>query len=275
MYGGRSYTALAAQPYLDVVGLVAADVIVVDRNGIGVKHGTVFTGTETVSVKTYEWYGVKQETGTTSNYLMTLTNSIVGGNRVIVFRVGPTPVVGTVFAVYYGSIIAQYVVQSGDTAQDVRDGLKSAIDGQSWTTTVTTTNIGTNRLQVDITGTDVDMAVQFGSQKYKKGYYTTIAGINYILVEAESPTTWPSLPALGVSYAYSLLVPITGTVEDYLSQPLTVYNYTESTTGTTDITAIPSVTGVTFNECVVDQNQQRVWFWENLAVGEKIKIFQK
>lgn len=275
MYGGRSYTALAAQPYLDVVGLVASDVIVVDRNGIGVKHGTVFTGTETVSVKTYEWYGVKQETGTTSNYLMTLTNSIVGGNRVIVFRVGPTPVVGTVFAVYYGSIIAQYVVQSGDTAQDVRDGLKSAIDGQSWTTTVTTTNIGTNRLQVDITGTDVDMTVQFGSQKYKKGYYTTIAGINYILVEAESTTAFPTLPALGVSYAYSLLVPITGTVEDYLSQPLTVYNYTESTTGTTDITAIPSVTGVTFNECVVDQNQQRVWFWENLAVGEKIKIFQK
>ncbi len=275
MYGGRSYTALAAQPYLDVVGLVAADVIVVDRNGIGVKHGTVFTGTETVSVKTYEWYGVKQETGTTSNYLMTLTNSIVGGNRVIVFRVGPTPVVGTVFAVYYGSIIAQYVVQSGDTTEDVRDGLKSAIDGQSWTTTVTTTNIGTNRLQVEITGTDVDMTVQFGSQKYKKGYYTTIAGINYILVEAGSATTWPTLPALGVSYAYSLLVPITGTVEDYLSQPLTVYNYTESTTGTTDITAIPSVTGVTFNECVVDQNQQRVWFWENLAVGEKIKIFQK
>ena len=275
MYGGRSYTALAAQPYIDVVGLVASDVIVVDRNGIGVKHATVFSGTENVSVKTYEWYGVKQETGTTSNYLMTLTNSIVGGNRVIVFRVGPTPVVGTVFAVYYGSIIAQYVVQSGDTTQDVRDGLKSAIDGQSWTTTVTTTNIGTNRLQVDITGTDVDMAVQFGSQKYKKGYYTTIAGINYILVEAESTTAFPTLPALGVSYAYSLLVPITGTVEEYLSQPLTVYNYTESTTGTTDITAIPSVTGVTFNECVVDQNQQRVWFWENLAVGEKIKIFQK
>lgn len=275
MYGGRSYTSLAVQPYIDVVGLVSTDVIVVDRNGIGVKHGTVFTGTETVDVKTYEWYGVKQETGSTTNYLMTLTNSIVSGNRVIVFRVGPTPVVGTVFAVYFGSIIAQYVVQSGDTAEDVRDGLKAAIDGESWTTTVTTTNIGTNRLQVDITGTDVDMTVQFGSQKYKKGYYVTIAGINYILVEQESTSTWPTLPALGVSYAYSLLTAISGSVEDYLSQPLTVYSYSESVTGSTDITAIPSVTGVTFNECVVDQNQQRVWFWENLAIGEKIKVFQK
>lgn len=275
MYGARTYTALAVQPYLDVVGLVANNVIIVDRNGIGVKHATTFTGTETVDVNTYEWYGVKQETGSTTNYLMTLTNSIVGGNRVIVYRVGPTPVDGTVFAVYYGSIIAQYVVQSGDTTEDVRDGLKAAIDGQSWTTTVTTTNIGTNRLQVDITGTDVDLTVQFGSQKYKKGYYVTIAGINYIIEEAESTTTWPTLPALGVSYAYSLLVPITGTVEDYLSQPLTVYNYTESVTGSTDITAIPAVTGVTFNECVVDQNQQRVWFYENLNIGEKIKIFQK
>lgn len=275
MYGGKTYTVVTQQPYIDVLGVIATDVVVVDRNGIGVNHTTFFTGTVNVSVKTYEWYGVVQSTVGVGNFLLTLSNSIVGSNRVIIYQVGASPVAGTVYSVYYGNIIASYVAQSGDTTQDVRNGLKAAIDGESWGTTVTTTNISTNRLQVDITGTTINFTVQVGTQKYKKGYYTTIAGINYILVQAESTSTWPTLPALGVSYAYSLLVPISGTVEQYLNQPNTVYTYSESTTGTTDITAYPQVGSVPANKCVVDQNQQRVWFDANLNVGEVIKIFQK
>ena len=275
MYGARTYTVVAEQPYIDVVGVVSNDVVIVDRNGIGLQHTTFFTGTLNVSVKTYEWYGVVQSTVGVGNFLLTLSNSIVGGDRVILYQVGASPVAGTVYSVYYGSIIASYVAQTGDTTQDVRNGLKAAIDGESWGTTVTTTNISTNRLQVDITGSTVNFSVQVGTQKYKKGYYTTIAGINYILTEAESTSAYPVLPALGVSYAYSLLVPITGTVEQYLNQPNTVYTYSESTTGTTDITAIPQVGSVPSNKCVVDQNQQRVWFDTNLNIGEIIKVFQK
>lgn len=275
MYGARTYTVVAEQPYIDVVGVVSNDVVIVDRNGIGLQHTTFFTGTLNVSVKTYEWYGVVQSTVGVGNFLLTLSNSIVGSDRVILYQVGASPVAGTVYSVYYGSIIASYVAQTGDTTQDVRDGLKAAIDGESWGTTVTTTNISTNRLQVDITGTTVNFSVQVGTQKYKKGYYTTIAGINYILVEAESTSAYPVLPALGVSYAYSLLVPISGTVEQYLNQPNTVYTYSESTTGTTDITAIPQVGSVPSNKCVVDENQQRVWFDANLNIGEIIKVFQK
>ena len=275
MYGARTYTVVTEQPYIDVVGVVSNDVVIVDRNGIGLQHTTFFTGTLNVSVKTYEWYGVVQSTVGVGNFLLTLSNSIVGGDRVILYQVGASPVAGTVYSVYYGSIIASYVAQTGDTTQDVRNGLKAAIDGESWGTTVTTTNISTNRLQVDITGSTVNFSVQVGTQKYKKGYYTTIAGINYILTEAESTSAYPVLPALGVSYAYSLLVPITGTVEQYLNQPNTVYTYSESTTGTTDITAIPQVGSVPSNKCVVDQNQQRVWFDTNLNIGEIIKVFQK
>lgn len=275
MYGSRTYTVVAQQPYIDVVGIISNNVVIVDRNGIGLKHTTFFTGTQNVSVKTYEWYGVVQSTVGVGNFLLTLSNSIVGSDRVILYQVGASPQAGTVYSVYYGSIIASYVAQSGDTTQDVRDGLQAAIDNESWGTTVTTTAISTNRIQVDITGTVVNFTVQVGTQKYKKGYYTTIAGINYILVEAESTSTWPTLPALGVSYAYSLLIPISGTVEAYLSQPLTVYTYSESTTGTTDITAFPQVGSVPAGQCVVDQNQQRVWFDGNLNFGEIIKIFQK
>lgn len=274
MYGSRSYTVVSVQPYIDVLGIVADNVVVVDRNGIGLKHTTFFTGTQNVSVKTYEWYGVIQSTVGVGNFLLTLSNSIVGSDRVILYQVGASPVAGTVYSVYYGSIIASYVAQSGDTTQDVRNGLKAAIDAESWGTTVTTTSISTNRLQVDITGTSVNFSVQVGTQKYKKGYYTTIAGINYILVEAEATNAYPTLPALGVSYAYSLLVPISGTVEAYLSQPLTVYTYSESTTGNTDITAYPQVGSVPVGQCVVDENQQRVWFDGDLNYGEIIKIFQ-
>lgn len=275
MYKAIQYPVLNVQPYVEVAGITADNVIAVDRNGIGVEHLTYFSGTQTVSVKTYLWYGVIQSTVNTNNTIITLTNSIVGSDRIIVYRIGTTPVAGTVYSVYYGNIIAKYAVQTGDTTQMVRDGLKAAIDGESWGTTVTTTSIGTNRIQVDITGTTVNFQTQIGTQKYKKGYYTTIAGINYILVEAEALNAYPTLPALGVSYAYNLLIPIAGTVEDYLYQPLSVYEYSESVTGSTDILAFPQLSGVQANKCVVDQNQQRVWFDANLNFGEIIKIFQK
>lgn len=275
MYGSRTYIVAAQQPYIDVVGLIANNVVIVDRNGIGLKHTTFFTGTQNVSVLTYEWYGVKQGTVSSTNFLLTLNNSISGSDRVILYQVGSAPVAGTVYSVYYGSIIAEYVVQSGDTTTMVRDGLKAAIDATNFGTTIVTTSISTNRLELYITGTTVNPSTQIGTQKYKKGYYTTIAGINYILVEAENATTFPTLPALGVSYAYSLLVPITGTVEQYLTEPLTVYSYSESVTGTTDITALPQAGAVTAGQCVVDQNQQRVWFDSDLNFGEIIKIFQK
>jgi hypothetical protein len=181
MYGSKAYPVLLQQPYIDVYGLVANDVVCVDRNGIGVKHLTTFSGTETVDVKTYEWYGIKPETASSFNTLTILSNSIIGSDRQMILRIGSVPVEGFVYSFYYNSIIASYVVQLGDTTEDVRDGLKTAIDNESWATTLTTTNISTNRIQVDITGVDVNPSVNLGSQKYKKGYYVTIVGVNYII----------------------------------------------------------------------------------------------
>lgn len=275
MIGYKSYQVGDNLPYVNVNSVVADRVLVVDRNGIGVKHSSSFSGTETVDVKTFEWYGLKQETTTSTNYLSQLSNSIIGSDRQIILRVGPIPIPGFVFAIYYGSIIAQYLVQTGDTDEDVRDGLISAINGESWGTTIVCTPIGINRIQLDITGTDVNPLIRVGSQLYRKGYYVTIAGINYILEEAQSTTGWPALSSVGASYAYALLNKIIGSVESYLFQPLTIINYSEAVTDTTDITAIPSATGVTFNECVVDELQQRIWFYENLNIGEIIKVIYR
>jgi hypothetical protein len=275
MYGSKAYPVLLQQPYIDVYGMVASDVVCVDRNGIGVKHGTAFSGTETVDVKTYEWYGIKPETSTQFNSLIVLSNSIIGSDRQIILRIGSVPIIGFVYSVYYDSIIASYVVQAGDTTEDVRDGLKAAIDAESWGTTVTTTNIGLNRIQIDITGTAIDFTTQLGSQKYKKGYYVTIVGVNYIIEQKVSTSGWPTLTTLGASYAYALLIPISGTVESYLNEAGAIYTYTDSVTGSTDILGIPNAASVPFGECIVDQNQQRIWFNDNLAFGEIIKVFEK
>lgn len=275
MIGYKSYQVGDNLPYVNVNSVVAGRVLVVDRNGIGVKHSSSFSGTETVDVKTFEWYGLKQETTASTNYLSQLSNSIIGIDRQIILRVGSIPIPGSVFAIYYGSIIAQYLVQTGDTDEDVRDGLISAINGESWGTTIVCTPIGLNRIQLDITGTDVNPLIRVGSQLYRKGYYVTIAGINYILEEAQSTTGWPTLTVVGASYAYALLNKIIGSIYSYLFQPLTIIDYTEAVTDTTDITAIPSATGVTFNECVVDELQQRIWFYENLNIGEIIKVIYR
>jgi len=275
MFSTKVYTVPISRPYLEVSNLISDNVIVVDRNGIGVQHITYFPGSETVDVKTYEWYGVKTETATFTNSLTILSNTIIGSDREIIIRVGSAPVPGYVFSIYYDSIIASYLIQGGDTTQDVRDGLIAAIDNESWGTTVVATAIGLNRIQVDISGTTVDMLTKIGTQKYKKGYYVTIVGINYIIEEKVDTNTWPTLSTLGSSYAYSFLFPLPGNVESYLTEPNSTYSYNESITGSTAITGIPSASSVPYGQCVVDQYQQRIWFPDDLGYGELIKIFQK
>jgi hypothetical protein len=71
------------------------------------------------------------------------------------------------------------------------------------------------------------------------------------------------------------LIPVIGTVESYLNEPTVSYVYSDSITGSTDITAIPNAGSVPFSQCIVDQNQQRIWFSDNLDFGEIIKVFQK
>jgi len=275
MYGARTYNIVAVQPYIDVVGLIAQDVVIIDRNGIGIKHSTAFGGTQTVNVYTYEWYGIRLGSLSSGNYLITISNTLTGGNREILYEFGPTPVAGTTYSVYYGSTIAKYRVASGNTTTNVRDGLKSAIDAATWGTTVTTTSVSTNRLRVNITGSTVNLVTQLGTEKYKKGRYTTISGINYIIIEQEAATAYPTLPSVAASYAFTALTPITGTVEAYLSEPLTAYTYSDSLTTTTSITGIPVVGSVTAGECVVDETAQRIWFDADLNFGEIIKVFQK
>jgi hypothetical protein len=275
MYGSRTYTVTDSQPYIDTVGVIAQDVVIIDRNGIGVRHTVTFGGTQTSDVYTYEWYGVRLGSLSSGNWLITISNILSGGNRTILYEFGPTPTAGSTYSVYYGSIIAKYTVQSGDNTAAVRNGLKAAIDAASWGTTVTTSSVSTNRLQVNIMGAVVNFTTQLGTQKFKKGRYTTLSGVNYIIIEQESGTAYPTLPAVAASYSFASLVPIVGMVQNYLNEPLTASTYSASLTTTTQITGIPVVGSVTPGQAIVDESAQRIWFDGNLNIGEQIKVFQK
>ena len=92
----------------------------------------------------------------------------------MVFEFGPTPTVGVVYSLYFDQTVAKYKVQAGDTTEDVRDGLQAAVNAASWGTTIVTTPLYTNQLQIVITGDTVYPRYQLGEEKFKKGYYVII-----------------------------------------------------------------------------------------------------
>lgn len=278
MYKAYQFTVTDVQPYLPIFGLYATDVLVVDRNGIGIKHSSTFGGAAIYTVYTFEYYQVKQITISSGNYLVPIVDEIVYSpsiERTMVFEIGPTPTVGIVYSLYFDQTIAKYKVQVGDTTADVRNGLQTAVNAASWGTTIVTTAIGSNRLQLVITGDTVYPRYQMGQEKYKKGYYVIIDGEYYILYQAESLFAYPILPSIAASYSLGSITKIIGTVEGSLYEPYSQYFYSVSVGGSTDITDIPTIGSVPPGECVIDVFNQRVWFDANLNFGEIIKIFTK
>lgn len=282
MYKAFQYKVAVSEPYLSIGGIYANNVIMVDRNGIGIKHDTTFSGGAIgVDVYTYEYYQVKPTQLTANDYIIPIYADFVPDPRAleIVYEFGPTPTVGLVYSIYFGNKVAKYKVLTGNTTQDVRDAIKAAVDALTWPggTTVTTASVSTNRLQINLSGDFVYPTVQLGQEKFKKGYYSIYQSRYYMLYEAESTTAYPTLPAVAASYAINAitLVPLGSTVEGYLSEPNATYTYTDSVTDSTTLTEIPSIGNVPVGECVIDYYNQRIWFDGNLNVGEIIKVFQK
>lgn len=272
------YTVTEVQPYLPIFGVYGDDVLAVDRNGIGIKHTNTFGGAVNKTVYTYQHYSVKQITISSGNYLIPVVDEIVffpSTERTMVFEVGPTPTVGVVYSLYFDQVVAKYKVQVGDTTEDVRDGLESAVNAASWGTTIVVTPLYTNQLQLVITGDTVYPRYQLGQEKYKKGYYVIIDDVYYAFAQAESLITYPTLPAIAASYSINNITKIIGTMESSLYEPYSQYFYSTSVGGSAAITDIPTVGSVNPGECVIDVFNQRIWFDGNLNFGEIIKLFTK
>ena len=276
MVSVKTYIVPAAQSYVDTSGIVAADVMVVDRNGIGVKHSTAFnTGTSSQSIKAYQWYGVRPQTRPPGTYLIEISEVIGSTDRTYVFRVGPSPAVGWTFTLYFGSILAVYTSQAGDTATDVRDGLVAAVNAQTWGVSVTATAQSTNELEVVVDDTTTTLTNLVGKEKWKNGYYVTITGVNYIVLEQESTTSQPALPAVSASYNFTALNIMPSDIQTYLTEPLYITSFSQSVAGTANINGVPIVGNVPANECVVYQFGQKIYFELPLLAGEIINVISK
>ncbi len=276
MVSVKTYIAPAAQAYVDTTGIVAADVMVVDRNGIGVKHSTSFnTGTNSEDIKAYQWYGVRPQTRPPGTFLIEISEVIGSTDRTYVFRVGPSPSTGWTYTLYYGSILAVYTSQAGDTATDVRDGLVAAVNAQTWGVSVTATAQSTNELEVVVNDLTTTLTNLVGKEKWKNGYYTVISGTNYIVLEQESTTSQPSLPAVAASYNFTSLSVIPSTIQAYLNEPLYITSFSESVAGSANINGAPVIGNVPANECVVYEFGQRIYFELPLNAGEIINVISK
>jgi hypothetical protein len=276
MVSVKTYIVPAPQSYVDTSGIVAADVMVVDRNGIGVKHSTQFnTGTSSQSIKAYQWYGVRPQTRPPGTYLIEISEVIGATDRTYVFRVGPTPTVGWTYTLYFGAILAVYTAQAGDTATDVRDGLVAAVNAQTWGVSVTATAQSTNELEVVVDDTTTTLTNLVGKEKWKNGYYVTITGVNYIVLEQESTTSQPALPAVAASYNFTALNIMPSDIQTYLTEPLYITSFSESVAGTANINGVPIIGNVPANECVVYQFGQKIYFELPLLAGEIINVISK
>ena len=272
----KTYIVPAPQSYVDTSGIVAADVMVVDRNGIGVKHSTAFnTGTSSQSIKAYQWYGVRPQTRPPGTYLIEISEVIGSTDRTYVFRVGPSPTAGWTYTLYFGAILAVYTAQAGDTATDVRDGIVAAVNAQTWGVSVTATAQSTNELEVVVDDTTTTLTNLVGKEKWKNGYYVTITGVNYIVFEQESTTSQPALPAVAASYNFTALNIVPSDIQTYLTEPLYITSFSESVAGTANINGVPIVGNVPANECVVYQFGQKIYFELPLLAGEIINVISK
>jgi len=276
MVSVKTYTASVNSDFITTSGIIADDVIVVDRNGIGVKHDTAFeAGTDTEDIIAYEWYGIQPQARPPGTFLIKISEVIGSTDRTYVFRVGSSPAAGWTFAVYFGPIIAKYTSQSGDTAEDVRDGIISAINAQTWGVSVTATAQSTNEIEVVVNDIITALSLIVGKEKWKNGHFTVISSQNYMILEQSSTTAEPSLPAVAASYNFSAMTLINSGIEFYLQEPLFITSYSESVAGSASIDGIPVVGNIPFNECVVYEPEQRIYFHLPLQAGEIINVISK
>lgn len=270
MYREQEYTVTDdTVNYVPVFNTTAANVTVVDRNGIGVRLASTF-GNTTRDVFVYNWFAIVTNfTLSSGEYLIETVNY---GDTQRVIKVGPTVTVGRVYSVRTNTEIVSYTVQAGDTVNNVRNGLKAAVDAGNWGFTVTTTSglSGTFSLQTD---DPRQFFYKIGKPKYKAGI--TIDTGYFIFAEEQSEITYPTI-TIPASFPYTSMTFLPGNdLEAYLNEP-NLFGYTLNPTagaGAVELTEVPGLTNP--STCVIDESQQRIYFDSNMALGEKIKVFQK
>ncbi len=277
MIGYKSYQVTDILPYVETNSIVATKVLVVDRNGIGVKHNIGFNANPTnLPVTQYNWYGVKNKTLTVGSgifLLLNISNILVG--RIMLFQFGDVVTVGDTYIFWYGQTFTKYTVLTGDTVENVRNAIKLGIDTKTWGSTINTSSISTNQLQISTSNKDFIFSYKLGSQLWQKGYYLLYNSLEYFIYQANSVLSEPVLPAVLASYPFSTLIYADPNSYTYLYDPLSIIFYSTSAAGTTNVTGIYTSGNVPPNECVVNETEQRIYFDASLNIGEIIKVIYR
>lgn len=276
MFRSNDFEVGAELDYVPVSGIVAEDVLAVHRSGKHIRHLTAFESNPIdVDVYKFEWTGVDSSiTLDPGAYILQLTNSVTSF-RTVVYEFGPTVGVGYVYFFSAGSQTTLYVAAALDDVEDVRDGVEAALNSVTWSGfTIATTALGTNRLRVVFSNTS-DFTTVIGRITYKSGYYCEISGDDYLIYYDDDPNAMPTLPGLNASYNFDDLTLMPDGIEVYLSDPYTSPYYVETLEGVASISGVPGSSTVPDQYAVIDEPNQRIYFWENLGIGETIKVLQK
>ena len=273
MITSRTYQVVDEVAYIPVVSIVASDVLVVDRNGIGVRHDASFTGSQSEDVLSFQWLGISLSVVTAGDYFIRISNL---GNLTQTWLLSPVNTPGVVYIIWLGDKAAFYIVQPGDTTAQVRNALVTRVNAVSWGFTATATAVGTDKIRI-VTSVPTFWAYSLGKPIYKSGLYTIIDVTGYMITEAQSNTGYPAIPAKAASYQFADLSEMPNGLAEFLRVPNQAhYTISQTNLGSTNILNVPSIAGaVPAGQCVINQSEQRIYFDAPLAFNEIIKVITK
>jgi len=276
MFRSDQYTVATELNYIPVSGVVAEDVIKVTRSGKDIRITEFDSSPVNTDIYSFQWYGISTEITLPVNmYIITVFNSVIGGvQRIVKYEIGSVVGRDYTFTFTNGTNIASYTSKLGDVTEDIRDALITALEAVSWGFTITVTPISTNQIYIEIDGTG-DFGYYIGRATYKTGYYCTINSEDYLIYYDDDFSAYPTLPGINASYDFTDLTLMDDGIEAYLDDPTTTNTFSETLEGVSAISSIPGEDTVPNQFCVIENTEQRVYFWETLGFGENIKIYQK
>ena len=208
--------------------IAASRVLEVSRNGIGMQKSSGGSATVTADVIRYEC--VSQEFGAPDyqKYLIITSTVNTLTSRTYTYEVGPVVSVGDVYGVKRNNFLSTtYMVQTGDTTQDVRDGLQAAVDAYSWGAIVTCAAVGTDKFTAQVNSLVIQLEpyiIKAENALYQTGRYVNLYGKDYLIENQEGSTGFQTLGALAGSYAFSSLEYMPTGIVNYINNPASAPN---------------------------------------------------
>jgi hypothetical protein len=279
-----SYQYLNEYSNVSTIGapaLAASDILEVSRNGIGMQSGTY--GTETINTDVFEYKrrSYNSNTASANKYIIQISNTPSISSRTVVYEFGSLVEVGDIYRFEQNALLGvQYEVQSGDTVTDVRNEVKTLIDAATWSgVSISSSSISTNRLELTYNNffTQLNPLIIFGTKYlFQTGYYVTLSGKDYLIVNYNTNDDYYTLPSISSSYAFNTLTYMPSGLDAFINNPAYTFDFGSIiTAGQSDITGVSTAASLGQGRYVYNELSQTITFAEPLQPGEYIKMLYK